>query len=323
MNRVLRVVASTVLVLAVAMAGAAVAEDTADGARRARPVVEVGDRTFTSAQLTREFGFLPPPQLDQLHRDDNAARIFAVKWYSNLLFAADAARNGLYGRRPGLKAAAQAVSRQFLSLEYQEDLKEREYAVEEKELRQLYDLDKDKICKAPAAYHLASAGVLIGRNATEAERTAAVGRMNEIVRRLEAGESFSTVAEDLSDLVGKKPGGDLGWMTDEEIGGAAGAEAITGLAAGERTDVIESPQGRAIYEMIERREPQVLSFERCRYALEAALQKRFARDIKHRRVDELAEELGASMNIDEFIAAIRAVPVPEGWQQTWGREPAP
>lgn len=321
MNRVLRIFVPLGVVFAVLSGGVAAAEGTA-GDTGEQAVVEVGKVKYTSAQLAGEFSFLPPPQLSALHRDDNAARIFAVKWYANVLFSMDATRNGLYGRRPGLQAAAQALTRQFVGLEYQDDLKDREYTTTDEELQQIYALDKEKICKVPARYRLARAGVVVGKKAGDAERSAGLARMDKITERLSAGEEFGDVAQDLSDLTGKLPNGELGWMTDAELGSAAGSAAITKLQPGEQTGVIETPQGKAVYAMLERTEAVTVPFETCRPALERALAKRFARDIKHRRVDELAEELNASMNIDEFIAAIRTVPVPVGWEQTWGRDAA-
>ena len=147
--------------------------------------------------------------------------------------------------------------------------------------------------------------------------------MDQIAQRLAAGDPLGEVAEELSDLKSKLPNGEIGWMTEADLGGAAGVQEITALKAGEQTGLVDTPQGKVVYAMLDRRESAVVSFEQCRPALEASLARQFAGDIKHRRVDELAEELDASMNIDAFIAALRAVPVPQGWEQTWGRNPEP
>jgi len=279
-------------------------------ARPGKQVVEVGDFTATIPALTAEFAYLPPGVLRRFHDDDSAARSFAIDYYGALLFAHDARDHGLYDRNPGLQAALAAQQRKMVSIAYLRDLARTDYEPTREEIEQYYALHGERLCRKPARYRLARLGVVIGKNAGEAERTAAQQRLAAIEKRLDAGDPFAEVAEQASDLQGRGPGGEVGWLTEEDLRMAAGREAITGLAKGARTPAIETPRGREIYLMLDREEARLLSADECKPALEQALVQEFNRDIRFRRMDEIAIALGASMNIDAVVEALRAVPRP-------------
>jgi hypothetical protein len=280
-------------------------------------VVVVGERAVDSAALTAEFARLPPPQLARLHRDDNAARLFAVRWYGDLLLEEEARGNGFLQRNPGVELEAAALARQVIGQAYFRDYVEQNYSTTEKELRQIYKIRKDKLCQVPARFRLANAGVLRGPKASPEERAASDARMNAIVSRVKAGEPFADVAEELSDLNGKLPGGEVGWLSEIEIAKSEGGADILALEVGGQTPVIEGTQRQAIYVLLEKSEARVLSFAECRRGLEQAQESQYGRELKLGLIDDLAERHQASMNLDAFIAAVRAAPVPKGWQQTW------
>ena len=280
-------------------------------------VVVVGERAVDSAALTAEFARLPPPQLERLHRDDNAARIFAVSWYGDLLLEEEARSTGFLERNQGVELEAAALARQVIGRAYFRDYVEQNYSTTEQELRQIYKIRKDKLCEVPARLRLANAGVLRGPKASPEERAASDARMNAIVSRVKAGEAFASVAEELSDLTGKLPGGEIGWLSEVEIAKSEGGAEIMALEVGGHTPIIEGTQRQAIYVLLEKSEPRVLSFAECRPVLKQAQESQYGRELKLGLIDDLAERYQASLNLDAFIAAVRAAPVPKGWQRTW------
>lgn len=274
-------------------------------------VVEVGDFKATIADLTAEFAYLPPQQLQVLHDDDSAARTFALDYYGSLLFDHDAKGRGLYSRNPGLEAAIAAESRRAVALAYLRDMGQQEYKPTDEEIAQFYVLHKERLCQKPARYRLARLGVVIGKNASEAERKAAEDRLAAMQKRLEAGDAFAEVANEDSDMEGRQPGGEIGWLTDRDLQAAEGRETITSLAVGERTEPIDTPRGKEIYAMLAREDASLLSLEECKATVGKSLVRQFNRDIRLRRMDEIAIAIGASMNIDAVIEAVRANPRPE------------
>lgn len=285
--------------------------DSAGVAVPGKTVIEVGEFKATVSELTAEFAFLPPGQIIRVHTDDSAARTFALDYYGSLLFHHHAEEYGLYTRNPGLKEAIAAESRRAIGLAYIRDMGKEEYKPTDVEVEQFYAIHKDRLCQKPARYRLARLGVVIGKKASDAEREAAVGRLAAMQKRLEAGDAFSTVADEDSDLEGREPGGVVGWLSAQDLQMAAGQEAITDLAVGERTEPIITPRGQEIFSMLEREEASIQSFEECKEVVFNSLVRQFNRDLRLRRMDEIAIESGASMNIDGVIEAVRALPRPK------------
>ena len=75
-----------------------------------------------------------------------------------------------------------------------------------------------------------------------------------LIEQLRAGASFSAIAREFSQSATAAVGGDLGWITPEQLDPALQAP-ITALSPGEITDPIRSPSGYHIDLLIERRVP--------------------------------------------------------------------
>lgn len=297
---------------------AAWAEDSS-AAQTAKPsasgaaplAVEVGEFTATAPELSAEFQHLPPAKLVRIHDDDSAARTFALDYYGALLFSHDAKKYGLFERRPGFEQAVAAEGRRAIAFAYLRDMLANEDKPSDKEIEQFYALEKNRLCGAPARYRLARLGVVIGKNAGDAERKAADARLAEMQTRLDAGTPFGRVADEGSDLESREPGGVVGWLTEKDLQMADGREEITALAVGEQTAPISTSRGKEIYSMLEKEAARLLTLDECKAQIKDALATEFVRQVRLRRMDEIAIEIGASMNIDQVIAAARAVPRPE------------
>jgi len=285
---------------------ASVAGIGAGGALPPEVVLKIGDWQVTGAEITAEGTLLPAAAIARLHSDSNAARAFAFDWYSDALFARAAEKEGLFDRVPGLKGFSETIARDAIARVYARDLLETRFKPSETEIQQLYAMHKAEVCTAPARYRVARAGVLLGRKATPQEIESATKRMEEIERRLVAGEEFASVAGELSDLDPKTAMGE--WISEEDVGQSGDPDGITSLKVGERSKAIESHTGRTIYSMLEREEARTLTLPECRARLEQSLTAQFQRDIVMERVDKLGKEFDGAMNIDAFVAALRAVP---------------
>jgi len=285
------------------------------------PVVEVGDLRVVASELTAEFAYLPPPLLQRLKADDNSARIFAVDWYSRVLFAKAAQDDGFLAQNPGLGAAAAARERDMIAAHYIHKTATEQFHVTDEEVDQYRRMNAD-FCRAPARYRIARVGVVIGRNASPGEIDLANQRFAEIEKRLAAGDDFAQVADERSDYTAKAKGGDMGWLEVTRILESPHGEVIAKLSVGERTPAIDTGQGKVVYKMIEREEARDIPSAECRGKVEQVLNEKYRKEIFLRRVDELAARFKSSMNIDAFIKAVRAVPLAEGWERTWRPEDA-
>jgi parvulin-like peptidyl-prolyl isomerase len=274
--------------------------------------VRVGDWSMTAPQITAEFTYSPPALINQVKRSDNAARLVAVEWYSNALIAKAAADDKLLDKLPGLKDAADAFRRKMIAVQVLPEYLKEKYAPDERELRQFVDMN-EAVCQAPARYHVARIGVVVGKKASEAEAQGAKGRIEDIKKRLAAGESFATLADEKSDLPAKGPGGEVGWLSDKEVEHTDGKEKLTSLHQGDVSEVAQTGEGYVIFKLLDFEAPRKLSFEECRPTAEKVMNERYRAQIARDWVDELAKRYNASINMDAFAAAVRAVPLDKDW----------
>jgi hypothetical protein len=266
-----------------------------------------------ATQITAEFAALPAGMIARARTDDFVARNLALNWYHRVLFARAAQDDGLLGRDPGLARAAAAQARGLVAEAYVRDLAKTRFAVTEPELRQLYQIEP-ALCAADERIRLARIGVSLARHASEAERKAAQARVDAIVERLAAGESFAAVADDTSDFVESGGGGDMGWLPVESLRTAPNGEPLVNLPVGGRSELLEISRGWLLYEVIAREDQGNLDFAQCRPRLEDAIAKRYQRDLRKRSVTELAARYESFLDIDAFVAAIRAVPAADAPQ---------
>jgi parvulin-like peptidyl-prolyl isomerase len=275
-------------------------------------VVRVGEFTMTGPQITAEFGYSPPALIHQVRRSDNSARLLAVDWYSNVLIAKAAADDKIFAQLPGLEDAANALRNKMIAGRVLPHHVKEKFAADDRELKQFMDMNEE-LCVAPKRYRIARIGVVVGKKASEPEAQGAKGRIEDVKKRLAAGESFATLADEKSDLTAKGPGGEVGWLSDEELQRTEGSQTITQLKKDQVTDIVPTSEGFVIYKLLDREETRKLSFEECRATLDRVMNERYRAQIARDWVDELAKRYDASMNVDAFAAAVRAVEIDKDW----------
>lgn len=276
------------------------------------PVIRIGDWTMTAPEITAEFQYSSPALIHQVRRDDNAVRLLAVEWYSNALIARAAKDDKLLDAMPGLENAASSLRNKMIATRVTPRYVKEKFAPDERELKQFVDLN-EQLCMAPGRYRVARIGVIVGKKASEPEVEGAKARIEDVKKRLAAGESFATLADERSDLTSKAPGGEVGWLTEEEVRRTEGKEAITTLKKDQVSDILQTSEGFVIYKLLDREEPRKLTFEECRPTAEKIMNERYRAQIVRDWIDELAKRYDASLNVDAFAAAVRAVPLDKDW----------
>jgi hypothetical protein len=276
------------------------------------PVIRIGDWTMTAPEITAEFKYSPPALLHQVRRNDNAVRLLAVEWYSNALITRAAKDDKILDAMPGLEDAADSLRRKMIAGRVLPRYVKDKFAPDERELKQFMDMN-EQLCLAPARYRVARIGVVVGKKASEAEVQGAKARIEDVKKRIAAGESFATLADERSDLTQKNPGGEVGWLTEEEIGRVEGKETLTSLRKDQVSDVLPTTEGLVIYKLLDREEPRKLSFEECRSTVEKIMNERYRAQIARDWIDELAKRYNATLNVDAFAAAVRAVELDKNW----------
>jgi hypothetical protein len=271
-------------------------------------VIRIGEKTLTVGELEAALAYQPEGALERLRQDANALRYFAIQWFHRMVFTDGARAEGFLAKHAGLEEAAQDRARRLITDTYVDEVEAEEYTPTETEIEQFYKLHRER-CGVAARFRLARVGVLIGKHASEEEQAGARKRIDAIEKRVKAGEDFATIVADGNDMPEKLPGGELGWVTATDLAGAGGelsAETFLALTPGSTTGVIRTPRGYEIFKLLEKDEPRTMTLEECRPKLAESLRSQFHESVRVRRADALVEKLGASMNIDNFFAAVRS-----------------
>lgn len=299
--------ALVVMVALVSLAGAPAIAADGDA------VLRIGDDTVNGTQITQEFSWSSPALLNEVRRNDNSMRLLAIDWYSNKLITRAAVDDKMLDKIPGLASAADSLRTKMIASRVMPKYVSEHFKSDDRELKQFMDMN-DQLCNAPTSYRIARTGVVVGKKASDAEIQAAKARVDDMKKRIAGGESFGTVADERSDLTAKAPGGEVGWLTSEELDrGTEGKEAVTALKKDQTSDVIRTSDGFVIYKLLDRKEARKLSFEECRETVERIMNERYKAQIARDWIDELAKRYNASLNVDAFAAAVRAVPLDKNW----------
>lgn len=144
--------------------------------------------------------------------------------------------------------------------------------------------------------------VRVPPTATDEDKAAARATAEAALGRIQSGEDFATVAEEVSDDPSSATGGDLGWVTrGRQIEGWD--EAAFALEAGQVSEITETPFGFVIIQVDERREARVQPFEE----VSGQLEQRLAWDAAETRAGELADEIRAAVlrgaSLDDVAAS--------------------
>lgn len=269
-------------------------------------VIDVAGTRIDDKELAAQLAYESESVLEVARRDENAARTLAVNWYQAELIAKAAADDGLIAETPGLQGAARNLGRRLIVRKYVDRLMAKEQAPDKAELESYYAMHKEA-CSAPMRVRIAQVGVVIPRHASAVESEAANKRLDAMRARIAAGESFATVADEDSDIPGRKPGGEMGWFTVKELGQQAGAGTIASTPAGALTEPIRTEIGLQVYKVLEKEESRTKTLEECRGELATIIDGEYRKSAVRRRIDDLARRYNASMNIDAFVAVARKV----------------
>jgi parvulin-like peptidyl-prolyl isomerase len=131
--------------------------------------------------------------------------------------------------------------------------------------------------------------IFFSMSVTEADVQTARARIDAAVDRVRAGESFSLVAEDVSeDPTSARRGGRLGTFALEDLSPQF-QEALATAAAGEITEPILTPAGWYVFRIDNRREGHRLTFDEVREQLRAHLEAQKLEEELAHYVDGLRE----------------------------------
>ncbi|MGM0420836.1 MAG: peptidyl-prolyl cis-trans isomerase [Bacillota bacterium] len=119
----------------------------------------------------------------------------------------------------------------------------------------------------------------------------------EVIARLEAGEDFSELAQEVSVGPSAEAGGELGLVTEQTQFDPTFKEAAFALEEGEVSDVVSTEFGYHVIKVNEIRDAGVLEFEEVKEDIERILVERKREEVWSDYMDDLKEEAEVEMKI--------------------------
>jgi len=179
--------------------------------------------------------------------------------------------------------------------------------VKESQIKELYRHRYGDQPDGGQVAHLRQILVLFGLEAG-IDKATAHQRIEVAAQRIAAGERFAVVASQMSAVAAAK-GGDLGWLPVERLSVPLWA-AVSQLALGQTSEVIELPMGWSLFQLLEVKDYKFITYEEAEPALEQELfEKQMAIEyanwiedlrektyIQRRGYFAAAAELGSSSN---------------------------
>lgn len=145
----------------------------------------------------------------------------------------------------------------------------------------------------------------VSDKADEKAKATAKAKAEATLKRLKAGESFAALAEALTDNPqGKVAKGDLGFFQpdkDEWL-----QKAVTGLAVGQYSGVLESPVGYEILLLQDKRDAMVAPYRNVRDNIITRMQQEALAKTREDYAWNIAKKIGVSVEKSELKSAIPA-----------------
>lgn len=191
-----------------------------------------------------------------------------------------AAENGITSEQLYASVAFHGISREVYRKQIKTDLEQRnvvnavvgsQVSVDEEEAQALFE---ERFAHQPQggdAVHVRQLLITYGE-ATAGSREAICAGVEAAQMRILAGESFSSVAAELSE-VAPLEGGDLGWIHMESVAAWMG-ETLAPMQAGEISEVLRLPFGCSLLELVERRAVEPIDFEEAQGHLQQEIWER-------------------------------------------------
>jgi len=159
--------------------------------------------------------------------------------------------------------------------------------VTDAEKKQFYDENKSKMIE-PEKVHARHILISVPKDATPEQKADKRKQIEAIRAKLAAGGDFEATAKQVSDDKGSaERGGDLGWFYRGQMVPAF-EQAAFSLAPGKISDVVETPFGFHLIEVVEKQPEAQLDYDKVSAKIEALLKQRQLEQKVKSRVNELA-----------------------------------
>lgn len=172
--------------------------------------------------------------------DDRIEQIKAANFFTDEDMRAELAKNGLSMEEYRQQIKDQILRVKLINLEVKSKA-----VITTEDIKDYYDNHQDQYA-GKEKYHLRNILITVPFYAGDKEKLEIKTKINSVLARLNAGESFATLAMTYSESSSAADGGDLGWFTLDSLSPQL-KKIVKEMTAGEYTPVVDTDQGYQIF----------------------------------------------------------------------------
>lgn len=225
-------------------------------------VASIGDKKISLADFNSIIGSLDSERQKMLENNPQLKENFLLQVVQSTVIANLAKEKG-FDKRPDVKKELEFFTDNFLVSEFLKREVAQKVTISENDLKSYYDGHKDEF-KAPETVRARHILIKVASGESEENKKKAREKMEGILAKIKAGESFETLATELSDDPGsKQKGGDLGFFARGRMIKSF-EDAAFSLKPGEISGIVETPFGYHIIKVEEKKEAGLEPFEKVK-----------------------------------------------------------
>jgi peptidyl-prolyl cis-trans isomerase C len=276
------------LILSAALAGQLSAEET-------NPVLgKVGDFVLREADLDRILAS-QPPAVQKRFQDDPQQRVDLIREILMKKAVVAKAKKEGFDRKPEIKEQLSYVFDNFISQEYLVKVVTAGVTVPEEDLKKYYR-EHEKDFLLPEQIKVRHILISSPKEARTEEREKARARAEVVLQRLNKGEDFAKLANEVSeDQISAPTGGELAPITLGKTNSEDFEKAAFALKVGQTSGIVDTSYGFHIIRMDKRQENRTAPFEEARdfinNKLKAELEQKKAAEFIERAAKEAGMEV--------------------------------
>lgn len=246
-------------------------------------VATIGEKKITISDFNRIIGYYPPEK-QKLFQENVEYKVNLLKRIAEGMVFSEMARKEGFDKDPAIKERADILVNDFLALEYAKEKVGKDVNVEEKDIKQYYEMHKNEF-QVPEMIRARHILVKFDNNASDGERKKAREKAEGLLKRIKDGEDFAKIASESSDDPGSKgKGGDLGFFTKGKMVPEFEKAAFS-LKPGEVSQIVESPYGFHIIRVEEKKDNDFEPYE----AVKEKIREKLAVDIRKAKYSEFVD----------------------------------
>jgi peptidyl-prolyl cis-trans isomerase C len=136
--------------------------------------------------------------------------------------------------------------------------------ISDSEAKKYYD-DNPSYFQQPAKVRVSHIMIRVDSNADQSKKDEAKIKIEQVMKRLKAGENFAALAKEVSeDMNSKKNGGDLDYFSKGQIGSQTFEDAAFALKKDEISNIVETNAGYHIMKLTDKTDAKKVSFEEAK-----------------------------------------------------------